>query len=967
MIVGIISQWIIIFITLGILTWMSRGKNSMEKKSLLSFLVMNLIINVGYLFELMASSREGALFAEEIQIGGMIFLGYFMCSFFCYYAQGGLPKWLSVYLFVFDFLMLVCVWTGNMHHLIFSRITFRTVGRRLFLMYDFGILGYFMVGISIIFPLLVAIFTILAYLGRVGEIGLRRRVVYWSLAMGTIYILVSVFMMQECTYVYDPTGMISLALTDLLVFRFWRKGGFNMELAAADTAFSRMKEGIILLDPVKNITRYNDAAARIFPELNPKLLHRNVRRIKSFPLDLLEEYKKKELDIDGKHFLVERSVISDQWGDARGLVLVFLDQSEEYNYVEAIMTGRLQAEEARRDTEKALKMAEEANRAKSDFLANISHEIRTPMNAIVGLSELIIEESRGRKVFDFACDIKNASSNLLAIINDILDLSQVEAGKMKLMEQEYSTEQLLEESLHLSKITASSRGLQLKREISPNLPCRLIGDEKRVRKMISDFLNFGMKYTERGYVKLSVTHTMISEDKAQLIFVFQDTGSGFTPEELEHIFEQFRRMDEKNDKNLEGIGMGIAITKRFVDLMGGQVYVESEVGKGTTITIVLPQQIVDARTIAEQPWKKLDVTEQVKEWFEVPDYRVLVVDDNKINLKVAAGALTPYHFKVDEAKSGQQAIDMVSTTDYDMILMDHMMPEMDGIEATAHIRENLKDRGKKPVIIALSANAFADAKDMFLANGFQDFIAKPLDKNQLYDLLIKWIPAKRRIPMKQEDAEITTDRAQTAELYMSGVDVRAALDLHSGGINGYLELLELYYMDGVEKADFIGELVKQEDYKNYQIEVHGLKSASANIGAKEFSDLAKAHEFAAKEGNYEYIQENVQKLLSEYNFLLREIERVLKTKGILKEETPENTDPSQQMDKKETIRRVAEILDDVENFRSKPAAEKVEALLNENISKNAKDCLKEVKNRLKMYDDDAAEDLLRHWLEENRK
>lgn len=538
---------------------------------------------------------------------------------------------------------------------------------------------------------------------------------------------------------------------------------------------------------------------------------------------------------------------------------------------------------------------------------------------------------------------------------------------MKLMEQEYSTEQLLEESLHLSKITASSRGLQLKREISPNLPCRLIGDEKRVRKMISDFLNFGMKYTERGYVKLSVTHTMISEDKAQLIFVFQDTGSGFTPEELEHIFEQFRRMDEKNDKNLEGIGMGIAITKRFVDLMGGQVYVESEVGNGTTITIVLPQQIVDARTIAEQPWKKLDVTEQVKEWFEVPDYRVLVVDDNKINLKVAAGALTPYHFKVDEAKSGQQAIDMVSTTDYDMILMDHMMPEMDGIEATAHIRENLKDRGKKPVIIALSANAFADAKDMFLANGFQDFIAKPLDKNQLYDLLIKWIPAKRRIPMKQEDAEITTDRAQTAELYMSGVDVRAALDLHSGGINGYLELLELYYMDGVEKADFIGELVKQEDYKNYQIEVHGLKSASANIGAKEFSDLAKAHEFAAKEGNYEYIQENVQKLLSEYNFLLREIERVLKTKGILKEETPENTDPSQQMDKKETIRRVAEILDDVENFRSKPAAEKVEALLNENISKNAKDCLKEVKNRLKMYDDDAAEDLLRHWLEENRK
>jgi CheY-like chemotaxis protein len=364
------------------------------------------------------------------------------------------------------------------------------------------------------------------------------------------------------------------------------------------------------------------------------------------------------------------------------------------------------------------------------------------------------------------------------------------------------------------------------------------------------------------------------------------------------------------------------------------------------------------------PWHKHDVTADIDQAFTVPDYRVLVVDDNKINLKVAVQALSPYGFQVDEAKSGAQAIDMVKETRYDLILMDHMMPEMDGIETTDHIRKECGENGTEPIIIALSANAYNNAREMFMSNGFQDFIAKPIEKSELHKLLLKWIPQERRQPVKgTKEAEAKIQRANKAELFMSGVDVGKVLASHTGGVDEYVELLELYYMDGAEKCAQIEELANNADYRNYEIEVHGLKSASANIGAFELSELAKEQEYAAKEGRYEQIQNGIGKLLAEYRFILHEIENVLKTRGRLKPE--EETASGVPLTAGQTRERMREILEDIENFQSKPAAQKTEALLSENIEKSARDCLKDVRNRLKMYDDDSAEDLLRAYLGES--
>lgn len=957
-------QWAAIIVTLIILVRACRGKNSNEKKAWIAFLVMLLLLNVGYLFELMADDRSAAFFALQIEYAGFIFMGYFICLFFTFYAKRQVPQWIGVYTFVFDLFLLVITWTSNYHELIFKNVRYDLVNGIYQLQYSHGEMYPLLIWGCEVAPCVLAVIRVVTDIGNEWVPRLRRQAVLMAVLMFSSFGCVVTFIMRTASLSYHLAAPAAMLLADVFALRFWGREGFHPQTAAIQTTLDHLHEGVLVLDGAMKLKSYNQEAKRLFPELEPTLIDHHIKVVHSIPMELFEEYEKKEIDFGNRHFEAERFEIRDSFRTIHSYVLILTDRTMECNYIAEISSGRKRAERAEMEALNALGEAKNANRIKTDFLTNVSHEIRTPMNAIVGLSELIIEESRGRKVYDFACDIKNASTNLLAVINDILSLSKLESGQMTLDQEEYSTEQLLEETLHLAKMSAASKGLQLKREISTKLPCQLIGDPLRIRQMISNFLDFGMKYTERGYVKLSATHKWLNEKQVLLVLQFEDTGAGFTKEEARGLFDQFRPMDEKKERNLESIGLGIAITKRFVDLMNGTVEVSSEPGKGTTFTVCFPQEVADIRSIEQQPWRKLDVTEDIDRAFVVPDYRVLVVDDNKINLKVACGALQPYKFHVDEAKSGRQAIDLVRSNVYDMILMDHMMPEMDGIEATDHIRTECGENGKKPVIIALSANAYNNAKEMFVNSGLQDFIAKPLDKNELHRMLCKWIPAERRLPAEGTDEALEKiARAGMAELFMTGVDVNAALEMHSGGEDSYLELLELYYMDGEQKLALLEKLVREDDFKNYEIEVHGIKSASANIGAKEFSELAKSHEFAAKEGDFDWIREDLSHLLSEYDFLLHEIERVLRTKGYIKEETEEARE-GELLPMEETLRRMEEILSDIENFCSKPAAAKVEALLSENIEKSAKDCLKDIQNRLKMYDDDAAEDLLRAFLEQ---
>lgn len=959
-----VVQWTVIILTIAVLLLAHKGRSTYEKQMGMSFLTMTFVLNVGYLFELMSDNKANIFMSLEIEAAGLIFMGYFLCLFFCYYTKDYTPRWIAVYTLVYDMIMLVIVWTSRWHELIFKNVRYELSESGYELFYEHGEM-YLFAGLgSGLLPVVTAVVLIITYIGKERDARLRKQILLVALMLFGSYTMSVLFFIRAFPFSYQIAASAGMLIADFFVLRLWGKERFHPATAAVEMAFDNLDEGVIILDPSLELMSYNAAAKRSFPELEPELIRHNIKRLRSLPLELFEEYEKKEIDVGSHHYEVTRTKVTDLRNTIRGYVLIINDQTLECNYITEISNGRKKAQIAEQEALQALSEAKKATRAKADFLTNISHEIRTPMNAIVGLAELISEESRGRKVYDFACDIKNASINLMAVINDIVSLSRLETGQVTLEEDEYGTEQLLEETLHLSKVAASSKGLQLKRDISKKLPCRLIGDELRVRQVLSSLLTFGIKNTQRGYVKLTATHKWLDEKQILLIFQFEDTGDGFTPEEIEGLFQQFQGIDRAPEGGLESIGLGIAITKRVVDLMNGTLEMSSEPGKGTVVTVCLPQKVADIRCMEQQPWRKHDVSFDIDRAFIVPEYRVLVVDDNKINLKVACGALAPYKFHIDEAKSGQQAIDLVKRNVYDMIFMDHMMPEMDGIEATDHIRNECGENGRSPIIIALSANAYNHARDMFVDNGFQDFIAKPLDKNELHEMLCKWIPKELRQSVEgTPEAEAKIARAEAAEFYIAGVDVASAMAMHSGNEADYLELLELYYMDGKEKTELLERLVKEEDFKNYEIEVHGLKSASANIGAGEFSELAKKHEFAAKDGNYDLIKADVARLLSEYQFLLREIERVLRNKGYLKEETEGSTNEEEALPEEETRRRMEEILDDIENFLSKPAARKVEELLSENIEKSAKDCLKDVRNRLKMYDDDTAEELLRVFLE----
>ena len=955
-------QWAVLFLAFIVLIYVNRRPNTREKRSLQGFFGILMIINASKLFEQMADERSELFMAFEIGFGVYIFVGYYLCRFLCDYTRKYLPKWFEVYLLVYDLIMVMVVWTSQWHVSIFADVKYEISSAGGQIYYEPGEMYIFVVLGSLLLPVAISVIVVLLNIAREEMFRLRIRTAAIAVCMYGMYVMISRYFVRKTSEQPVVMGTVVLLFASAFVYWYCTKDGFSPEKSAAESMFSAITEGVLVVDSSWKLQSYNRAAKRIFPSLEPSALRHNIKKQSEVPLELFEEYDKKTITIADRIYEVRQIPVCNDWKEIQAYVLIFKDFTTERNYQLEISSGKERAQKAEQEAVRALSEAKQADRIKTDFLTNVSHEIRTPMNAIVGLSELIIEESRGRKVYDFACDIKNASSNLLTVINDILSLSKIEAGHMKLEQTEYCTEQLLEEQLHLSKVAASSRGLQLKRSISPKLPCQLIGDPIRIRQMISNFLDFGMKYTSRGHVKISVSHKWLNDEQVLLIFQFEDTGEGFTSEEAEKLFDQFQRMDGRREHNLESIGLGIAITKRFVDLMDGTVEVHSELGKGTTFTVCFPQRVADMKSIEQKPWHKNDVMAEIDRAFIVPDYRVLVVDDNKINLKVASGALEPYQFRIDEAKSGQQAIEMVKNVAYDIIFMDHMMPEMDGIEATDHIRNDCGENGKKPVIIALSANAYNNAREMFVNNGFQDFIAKPLDKSELHKMLCKWIPQDRRKSVEgTKESQEKISRAGMAELFMVGVDTKKALSLHSGGISDYLELLELYYMDGAEKCNLLERLLQEGDFKNYEIEVHGLKSASANIGAMDFSEQAKSHEFAAKEGNEKWIREHADKLFSEYRFLLREVERVLKSKGYLKEEATD--DVGEGLSDEVLRQRMQEILDDVENFRSKPAAEKVDILLTEKFKKSARDCLKDVRNKLKMYDDESAEDLLRAYLE----
>ena len=936
---------ITIILIIYALVSMFGGEATYGQKLMVFFISAELLHNAGFMLELFSKIQEEALAAVKVEYIGSSMVTLFYMMFIRHYCGRKENQRLNTILFIVALVVIIMVWTTPYHDFYYREVEFEESGLYPHLVLTYGPGFVFYTIFMIIVPWLEVIYSL--YYGIKNEKSLKKKhnlymVVVCSVGALLGYMLYVLGVFPEG---YDPNPLFMGTMLGLMVIFIWNRRDFDLTRAAANTVLNTLDDCVITIDEHHAILSYNDAAKDLFPDIER---HMHIDELSGFPTDILDLPDKSDIIVGTRYYESHVRNLRDPFGDERGYTVLLADVTDTHEYIQNIMLMR--------------EKAENASRAKTDFLANMSHEIRTPMNAVVGMSELIIEESRGRKMYDYACNIKSAALNLLSIINDILDISKVEAGKMDLVEDTYYLQILVQDTVNLVKVAAAQKGLQMKLDLAENLPYLLYGDEGRIRQILINVLNNAIKFTKNGYVSMKVYGAYIDTDYIKLSFEIEDTGIGIKKEDLQTIFEVFQQIDMKKNRKTEGTGLGLAITKRLVQLMHGDILVESQYGKGTKFTIHINQKIEDKKTIREMPVTRESIQRTDTRMFTCDDYRVLVVDDNVINRKVAIAMIEAYGFIVDDVDSGSKAIEMIKNHKYNMIFMDHMMPEMDGIEATHVIRSECGENGRTVIIIALTANAIEGAREMYLGNGFQDFLSKPFERIQLHDILNKWIPEKRKnyLDTQVEENKITED--EMAEIFMHGVNVREAVKNRNGGIDDYLELLNLFYLDGMNKKSYLEQLAVEENYTEYQIEAHALKSAAANIGAEKLSELAKQQEMAVKEDQLALVRQEYALLISSYGDILTEIEKVLKKKqyGAFDDRPVTGLKPIEEEYMSEQIRNA---LFELERFRSKEAAKIVQELLEYAVPEYVKEELERVQTLLKMYEDDKAEEVLRELIQ----
>ena len=509
-------------------------------------------------------------------------------------------------------------------------------------------------------------------------------------------------------------------------------------------------------------------------------------------------------------------------------------------------------------------MAEKANNAKSDFLANMSHEIRTPINAVMGMNELILRECQQEEIKEYAHNIQRASQTLLSLVNDILDISKIESGKMEIIDRTYDVTGLLSDVINMVRTKAAEKNLWFYINIDETIPSELWGDGTRNRQILTNILNNAVKYTKEGGVSLSVIGEPIENDQILLKIQVTDTGIGIREQDLPKLFRNFERLNLEENRNVEGTGLGLAITYRLVEQMNGRIDVESEYGIGSTFTVFLPQGIMSDTPIGDfkkkyQTMMKRD-TYRYRESFIAPDARILVVDDVSMNLLVISQLLKKTRMKVDTCLSGKECLYMIQKEHYDVILLDHMMPEMDGIETLKAFKDMYNHKCQDTPVIALTANAIVGVREMYIQEGFVDYLSKPVEGSDLEVMLRKYIPAEK-VQIITEEIREESQEEQTGETSVAAavspnyaqfpekldwLDVAMGIKYCADSEEVYREALQEFCDVGQEMRNLIDGAYENEDWKNYTIHVHGLKSSALSVGATKLAEETASLEQAGQ-------------------------------------------------------------------------------------------------------------------------
>lgn len=553
------------------------------------------------------------------------------------------------------------------------------------------------------------------------------------------------------------------------------------------------------------------------------------------------------------------------------MLLMFAMETPDYQALTRTMN---ELRKTRDEAEEAMAAAQNASRAKTYFLSSISHEIRTPINAILGYNEMMLRDTDKKETAQYCVNIQSAGKTLLSMISDMMDYTEIETGSINLEKSDYSTVSMITDVTIFGRYFADKKDIELRVKVDPTMPKELHGDSARITRIFCNLLSNAVKYTDFGHVDIIIRWELESISEGWLYAEVTDTGIGMHDKDLANITSAFQRADKKRNQNIQGLGLGLTIVTKLLAMMNSTLDIRSEYGKGTTVSFRLKQEIVDSTPLGEMDLMAHKPEKiAMRPGFTAPDARLLAVDDNIMNLELYRGILKETKIQIDTAVNGVEALELISQYKYDLIILDHMMPIMDGMETLKTIKK--QNLCSDVPILVITANVVSGEKSAYLNAGFDAYLSKPVSSRQLLDAVRKYLPENLIQPDILNFSYTEEDISETGavERLSEFLDIKSAMEFCCRSEELYLSVVKTYVEEN--RLDIIRKYFDEKDLENYRIQVHALKSGSRIVGAEELVEKARLLEMAAKNGDFGYIAENNEALLDEYKSLLERIEEAL--------------------------------------------------------------------------------------------
>ncbi len=813
--------------------------------------VAALAANIGYLLEIMSTIQDSFITALQFAYVGRVWYAYALFMFIAELCKVRVPGWIKVVLMTVHSGIYVVILFIRKNVLYYNHTKFIVYGMFPKLYHGNGPVHDIFVGLQVVYIVVGLSWLVRAYVRayvyeKEGIYRRRLMAVFLGVVIQSFFFAAQMMGRNLITFSFDATtfgyffGMIFMMIA---VFSYDLLGTREI---AKDFVIDRLSEGIIAVDNSGTIKYINEPAKALYPKLSGNG--------GSIPKEIIRAIEAKEsINIGDRIYSPEENELVND-GKTVGKIYAIVDDTDHFRYMEEL--------------EKQKEIADNANEAKSRFLAQMSHEIRTPINAVLGMDEMILRESTESPIRKYAADIMSAGRTLLSLINDILDLSKVEEGRMEIIPAQYEMAALIGDLSNMIRGRAESKGLSYIVDVDSRIPRLLFGDEIRIRQCVLNLLTNAVKYTESGSVTLKVRFEKKDDSHVILKCSVTDTGIGLKPDDMKRLMEPYQRFEERRNRSIEGTGLGMSIVSGLLELMGSELKVKSEYGHGTEVSFDLEQKVLSWEDTGDIIDIKSEGEDYVyQELFIAPDARILVVDDTEMNITVMQSLLKRTCVQIDCALSGKEGLELTKDKPYDVVFIDHMMPEMDGIETLERMRADGVNRDTPAV--ALTANAVAGARKLYLDAGFSDYLSKPVDGERLERMLIDLLPDEKILP----PGEVNCDGSQQIDEKLPSwvyelpeVDESEGVK-NCGSAEGYLSVLTVFCQTIPNKAEEILRLYEKKDIENYTIKVHALKSSARIIGATKLSKLAESLEDAGKKNDIAYIDEKTPVLLEMYHGL----------------------------------------------------------------------------------------------------